>query len=268
MIEGGAALYVLPSGGGADARFFSPLVYLLPYLDQQPLYDSVNFLVRALDPDPMWDGPENRTAYSHPLGVFLCPSDPWPSGGPGGRNNYRVNLGTGPHPRSPTNNGAFPPTMWTTPASFPDGLSFTAGVSERIKGDGDAQKYTPAPDVWYAQPLGSDPTLEQLRILCAAPTVANPTHYSNAGSSWFHAGFFWTWYNHGLTPNHSTPDCTTANWAGALPGLFSARSSHTGGVNLMMMDGSVRFVHDSIDLTTWQALATRDGSEQVDSHSF
>ena len=41
----------------------------------------------------------------------------------------------------------------------------------------------------------------------------------------------------------------------------AASSTHTGGLNLLLCDGSVRFVRDAIDLPTWQALGTRDGGE-------
>ena len=41
----------------------------------------------------------------------------------------------------------------------------------------------------------------------------------------------------------------------------AARSRHSGGVNLALCDGSVRFVRDGIELVTWRALATRAGGE-------
>src|SRR5262249_50960972 len=41
----------------------------------------------------------------------------------------------------------------------------------------------------------------------------------------------------------------------------SARSRHTGGVNVVMCDGSVSFVRNSISLATWQALASINGGE-------
>ncbi|MFV2067647.1 MAG: DUF1559 domain-containing protein, partial [Pirellulales bacterium] len=43
----------------------------------------------------------------------------------------------------------------------------------------------------------------------------------------------------------------------------TARSYHPGVVNVVMMDGSVHAVPDSIERTVWQALATRNGSEIV-----
>ncbi len=44
---------------------------------------------------------------------------------------------------------------------------------------------------------------------------------------------------------------------------FPARSSHSGGVNAAMCDGSVRFVPTVIDLTVWRAMSTRKGEEVV-----
>jgi prepilin-type processing-associated H-X9-DG protein len=41
----------------------------------------------------------------------------------------------------------------------------------------------------------------------------------------------------------------------------TSRSYHTGGVNVLLMDGSVRFVRDTIPQATWRALATRAGGE-------
>jgi len=40
-------------------------------------------------------------------------------------------------------------------------------------------------------------------------------------------------------------------------------SPHTGGVNVAMGDGSVRFVSQSIDLSTWRAMGTQTGGEAV-----
>jgi len=55
-----------------------------------------------------------------------------------------------------------------------------------------------------------------------------------------------------MTPDPRAP-CTESS-----PGTASARSRHTGGVNVCMCDGSVRFVSDGVTLQTWQALGTMD----------
>ena len=43
----------------------------------------------------------------------------------------------------------------------------------------------------------------------------------------------------------------------------TARSRHTGGVNVAMCDGSVRFVRDTIPLQTWKQVATASSGEVV-----
>jgi len=62
--------------------------------------------------------------------------------------------------------------------------------------------------------------------------------------------------------NGANPPCTTANSG------FShkaARSRHAGGVNVLLGDGSVRFIRNSIDLATWRALGTMNGGEVLGS---
>jgi hypothetical protein len=74
------------------------------------------------------------------------------------------------------------------------------------------------------------------------------------------------------TPNTTAPD--VVNWAIIDPDVKmpvttagqqynAARSRHPGGVHVALCDASVRFVTDTIDLATWQALGTRDGREPV-----
>ena len=72
------------------------------------------------------------------------------------------------------------------------------------------------------------------------------------------------------TPNSSAAD--VVNWAipdgdPATPVSTSgaqysaARSRHTGGVNVAMCDGSIKFVRDSVSLVTWRGLGTMNGGE-------
>ena len=51
--------------------------------------------------------------------------------------------------------------------------------------------------------------------------------------------------------------------------VFSnAQSNHSGGVNALFADGSVKFVKDSIDMRMWMALGTRAGGEVVSSDAY
>ena len=54
------------------------------------------------------------------------------------------------------------------------------------------------------------------------------------------------------------PPCTNVASGTAFK---SARSRHTGGVNVLLGDGSVRFIRDSIAIVTWRALGTMNGGE-------
>ena len=46
-------------------------------------------------------------------------------------------------------------------------------------------------------------------------------------------------------------------------GVITSRSYHTNGVNVLMMDGSVRFVSNSVQLSAWRAAGTRNGGETI-----
>jgi prepilin-type processing-associated H-X9-DG protein len=71
-------------------------------------------------------------------------------------------------------------------------------------------------------------------------------------------------YNHYYTPNARNFDCVANN--PVLPGFAAvgykaARSRHSGGVNLLLADGSVKFARDSVDPQVWRNAATRAGGE-------
>jgi prepilin-type N-terminal cleavage/methylation domain-containing protein/prepilin-type processing-associated H-X9-DG protein len=83
-----------------------------------------------------------------------------------------------------------------------------------------------------------------------------------------------TFYTHSLPPNwNRLTNATTqqyncgsyTNSACFFCSHVAASSYHTGGVNVGMADGSVRFVSDSIDFATWQAMGTRAGGETLTS---
>ena len=63
--------------------------------------------------------------------------------------------------------------------------------------------------------------------------------------------------------------CTTATGAsGRFAIRMAARSRHSGGVNTVSADGSVRFVSNNIPLGVWQALSTMNGGEVISSDQY
>ena len=45
-------------------------------------------------------------------------------------------------------------------------------------------------------------------------------------------------------------------------------SGHSGGVNTLMADGSVRYIKDSVNQQTWMALGSTNGGEVISSDSY
>ena len=95
-----------------------------------------------------------------------------------------------------------------------------------------------------------------------------------SGFSWA-LGYEWhtvvNSYHHYNTPNRwsclNPSDVATQGWGG-YTGMSTASSNHPGGVNLCLTDGSVRFIKDSINQTTWWALGTRNGSEVLSADQY
>lgn len=73
-------------------------------------------------------------------------------------------------------------------------------------------------------------------------------------------------YSHAVPPNWKLWDCT--NNTGFNQVFGSARSYHSGGVNVAFIDGSVRFIKDTISPVTWAALGSRAGGEIISADSY
>ena len=50
--------------------------------------------------------------------------------------------------------------------------------------------------------------------------------------------------------------------------MIGASSYHSGGVNVAFIDGSVKFIKDSINAGTWGSLATHGGGEVIDASAL
>ncbi len=249
---------------------FSALTRILPYLDQQPLFSGINYNVESY-PYPTGSAcnyPENLTAYATSITTYLCPSDGLGAATPFGC-NYRGNYGVGPStatsaetPDSGVGFYNWPATLST--ASFPDGLSHTAAYSERLLGTGGGTAVVSERDFGdlsinsYSIDRDADYALACCRL---ASTTKFPLS-RRAGFTWFYPAFECTAYCHAQEPNGPIPDGlgpVIQPW-----GIATARSLHSGGVNVVTADGSVRFVADSIARRVWRGLGTRNGGELVD----
>ena len=258
-------------GHPGSVQNYSPIVRMLGELDQGPLYNAFNFTGFAtVGLTPF----QNFTAMAVSLDVALCPSDTQPPVSGYGRVNYR--FCTGPTPwigpskmLALSEAGPFTVHYFRSPADFRDGLSNTIGVSERLQGGWVRDTFKLDGD--YLLVAGGyflAHNADQAVAVCSAAPVDGPKD-TRAGESWALSGFHFSDYNHCATPNPRSNDCaldveTTDLQARTLhAGVFSASSRHPGGVNVGLMDGSVRFVANGINLATWRALSTRSGGEVV-----
>lgn len=254
-----------------SAHYYSPLARMLPYLDQIPLFNATNF---DLSPSDDTSTSNNDTVMMTSIGLFLCPSDPQPSVEGYGRCNYRFNIGPTPWSSAGENNpqslaGPFTSHVFYRASDFSDGTSNTVGISERCQGDWISNQTKINGDyilTWIGNSKpdrDADWALEQ-----CMRADSNTQLESRAGESWFISGLHFTNYNHCFTPNTNHMDCAFDGWHTTnlhnrtlIEGVFSARSFHSNGVNAACMDGSVRFIKDSVSLNTWRALATRSSGD-------
>jgi prepilin-type N-terminal cleavage/methylation domain-containing protein/prepilin-type processing-associated H-X9-DG protein len=251
----------LPPGnlGSWFTRGYSAQALLLPYIEQDSVYRSIDFNAPA-------DDPLNVTPRGTLLRLFRCPTDPYPSAPAAwGGNNYVANHGSGIVFGSDgsQSNGVFYFVTGRTPrgvrlADIYDGASTTACFSERLKGDWSNALITERTDLF--NPKGVMPTTADEAFACCQ--AINPMNLadqwrSDFGGYWLQ-GWHMTLYSHASPPNKRS--CAfPQNRTMTMP----ANSGHPNGVNLLACDGSVRFVSNSIDLATWRALGTRNGGEVV-----
>ncbi len=262
-----------PAGGLTPA--ISPLVEMLPYLDQAPLFSRVDFNDRTILSfmrGTFSDSSQNQPLLALGVPVFRCPSDIEHNG-----TNYRANLGPSPFvfwsparrsctdPGPPPGAGAFVDNRSLRDSNFRDGLSNTVFFSERVVGGGPNAAYDPWRDVFCAQPPVGFCSADEEIAWCAARVRPNSLYASAVGRTWLFGGWENTWYNHVLAPNSPIPDCSDgcSGVVGSGDVLMTARSQHGGGVNVVHGDASVRFIAAQINLDIWRAISTRDGGEAV-----
>ena len=251
---------------GADLVYngteLSALTHLLPMMEQNTLYDSVNFNFK-------YDDPSNSTAMVARVNTFICPSDaadPHPEFG--GQTNYMADMGSwivwqaadGPNTALAAPNGVFYGNSATRFADITDGLANTAIFSERIMADFTTGHVSPIADVFFSP--AAPTTLNDAMQLCQAINILDP-------GSQFPLFMGAPWLNGQHVFQHVTgPNTRSCGFFTALRAIMPPSSRHAAGVNVLNGDGSVRFVKDSVNLATWRALGTRAGGEIISSDSL
>lgn len=250
----------LPTGRGSfglvySSNSMSGQTYLLPYLEQVPLFAAVNMSFANIE-SPEVPVRENATARNVRLAVFLCPSD----GGPEVLNNYRWNRGRyrrvgglGGY------DGPFSFMVLPTVAAITDGLSRTAFASERMGGSFLSDALVWNRDVKSPKESITFDTDQQYIPLCLS---AQPSVWVTvSGAYWYYSGCLLTNYNHNGTPNDRRPSCSIDVLRDTICALSPPRSFHPGCVNVLLGDGHVESVADSIDPNVWIALGTYNAGD-------
>jgi prepilin-type N-terminal cleavage/methylation domain-containing protein/prepilin-type processing-associated H-X9-DG protein len=106
-----------------------------------------------------------------------------------------------------------------------------------------------------------------------ASSISNGQMCVQDGVRWGYGGVGITMFNTVLTPNAKIAQwntCSPSNGGGNNDyAVFSnCQSNHPGGANVLLGDGSVKFVKDSIQQAIWFALGTRNHGEIVDASQY
>jgi len=250
-------------------------VLLLPYMEQGNI--SNEYDVRQSGGDRGYrDNPNNLLLGSTPLATFRCPSDAgdkilfspssswtFPNGARGGlaRTNYAINCGAGNAfsrtdfrigiERGPFHFGGSGSPSPGAPyaariSEVLDGTSNTALLSEIIAGETQSD----IRGVWaYASSsyfCGGEPSYRAGRILLRPNGIALDDRQMDRPGICGHVG---------------SPDRQLRCVGGGSRGFQTARSRHSGGVNVVRCDASTGFVSDEIEMATWLSfLAMASGS--------
>jgi prepilin-type N-terminal cleavage/methylation domain-containing protein/prepilin-type processing-associated H-X9-DG protein len=275
---------------------------ILPQLGQTPIYNAINFSWGTADaPTQIPTYPINSTAIGTQINSFLCPSDArgtTKEASYGSANNDyfgcigattdTLGLLTGtayaagaPNLSKVPTSGLFGYQQSKSINTITDGTSNSIAFAESTVGVNNgqpAQKLNGVTGVGISnnalqQTLVATPamvsTLQQAFTTCGtAWRTKGPD--AQRGDAWATGGMAMTLFNTVAPPNaySDTWSYCGQNGSGTMASISNADSYHPGGVNVLMADGHVAFIKDSINLATWWALGTIGNGEVISSDSY
>lgn len=247
----------LPTGEGRDdpgvigpgQRRLSGFVGMLPYMDQAGTFAKIAESNFEIEP---WNG--GFQPYRQRISTLLCPSDsgfnPGAHGGVGktsygfsrgdstwDHNNWTANGGRGFR-------GLFSGQSYVTNfGAASDGLSNTIAMGERIIGKENSSRIKDgAVERNATSTMRDNPSVLLARVTNGAYTSGDADFWS--GQRWPDGAPAFTGITTVLGPNKGA--FTQGGWDGE-DGVYEPSSLHTGGVNILMGDGAVRFIGENID---------------------
>jgi len=260
---------------------------LLPYMEQNPIYTSINFCLPPVA-SPIGSAMAN-TVMLVKVSSFLCPSD-----GRAGKtfiNSYYGSMGPSVGYITQTqSSGLFAMTVCNNISAVTDGTSNTVAFSERLVGSPSQPDHFPgngmdnvsgSSGLWYAYNAQSNLPAFQITLNLCNAAWQSPAAMNTATDSCYNsAGEYWAWGTPGMTLFNTLvpPSSTQYPWNSCRSGclgcgtdssnIVNATSNHPGGCNVMMADGSVRFVKSSTNMSIWMQLGTIAGAEVLSSDSY
>ncbi|MDB5352068.1 MAG: xcpT 20 [Planctomycetota bacterium] len=270
-----SALGMLPPAGcfrvGEAMTSYSVQARLLPYMEQTNLHNALNYEIPFS---------VQGTVAQMRVSTLLCPSKARdrPKVGPTITHyplNYGISIGTwlvwDPNTRQ-WGDGAFGINASNRLADITDGLSNTLSFAE-------VKAYQPALHDG-GQPTGPGVPPPSTPNELAAYGGTSSLDWSH--TEWVSGHILHSGMTTGFPPNtviryadSGTPydiDFTASRLGTSTTRqtyvVVTSRSYHTGGLNALMLDGSVRFVKNSVSRAAWRGLGTRSGGEIVGSDNF
>jgi prepilin-type N-terminal cleavage/methylation domain-containing protein/prepilin-type processing-associated H-X9-DG protein len=299
---GGAVAWNSTTGTTANNISFSAHARLLQSIEQGTVFNAINFNIGVFNADT-YGNAANSTAARSRVATFLCPSSPVPNYNisrvsgqsyPAPGNSYFASVGSGLEYRGNQANAQPNGPFQLLGAVYGlsdvlDGTSNTIAFGEWIMGRGNpGERRIPSDIIFMGRfpngvsgnhpslmlPLANANNAMMIWLAECRAALDTPANRSNAnsvrlGQSWAFALACYTLGNTALPPNQRFPACLTAAVdTQNSPGVYGLNSLHPGGANILLCDGSVRFIKDSTNMPVLWALGTRDGGEAISADQY